>query len=143
MERTEAMSRRVNEPESGFASTNSLERAAQRLEKTETRVHRRLRTLTALMVVLAAVVIGLATVVQRNSHNVDNLEDITEETQDDVQHIDDFVTELEQPPTPEEQAQDQAVATVLQLVPENLPQIRQILCEAFPDTTPCLSQLRE
>lgn len=58
---------------------------------------------------------------------VHNIEDV----QTDIQEVAADVAEV----TPEEEAQNEAVARVLRQVPE----IRSILCEEFPTTAPCMN----
>lgn len=98
-----------------------------------------LRVLPAMVVVAAVVVIGLAVLVQNNDDNIDNLGDEVTELEDSVSEIDrstrrveTFVDDLETE-TPEEVAQNAAVTRAVQQVPA----IRDILCEQFPTATAC------
>lgn len=92
------------------------------------------------IVVLFVVCVGLAITVQANARNIDHLEgqvaDLTEtahQTQTSVDRLTTFVDELEAPPPPDEVAQDEAISNAVRLVPE----IRDILCEQFPQATAC------
>lgn len=90
------------------------------------------RAVPLVVSVLFVVVVGLAVLVQRNSRNVEDLTDATTHVQSSTHRVEDFVDELETE-TPEEAAQNAAVTAAVQLVP----QIKDILCQAFPEATAC------
>jgi hypothetical protein len=50
-----------------------------------------------------------------------------------VDHLDSFVEDLEGPPSPTEQQENEAISEAVRQVPE----IRAILCEQFPQATAC------
>jgi hypothetical protein len=83
--------------------------------------------------ILVVAIVGLAVLVQRNSGTVDDLQRQLTDVQAQVQNLEDFVAELQAPPTTEQQAQDEAISNAVRTIPE----IRSILCEAFPDATAC------
>lgn len=77
-------------------------------------------------------------ITKRNTH-IDAVSQSVEDLEIAVGHIEDVQTDIQSVAkdvaevTPEEEAQNEAVATVLRQVP----QIKGILCEAFPLSTPC------
>jgi hypothetical protein len=98
-----------------------------------------LRALPAVVFVAAVVVTGLAVLVQDNDDTIDtlgdevtNLEDLVEDVDRSTKRVETFVDDLEEQ-TPEEAAQQAAVTAAVQQVPE----IRTILCQAFPDVPAC------
>lgn len=98
------------------------------------------RILPAAVFVAAVVVVGLAVLVQQSDDNLDSLEDSVTTVEESVEsvaesteRVEAFVDDLEEE-TPEEEAQAAAVAAAVRQVPE----IREILCQAFPDVPACL-----
>lgn len=77
-------------------------------------------------------------ITKRNTH-IDAVSQSVEDLEIAVGHIEDVQTDIQSVAkdvaevTPEEEAQNEAVATVLRQVP----QIKGILCEAFPLSSPC------
>ena len=77
-------------------------------------------------------------ITKRNTH-IDTVSQSVEELEISVGRIEDVQTDIQSVAkdvaevTPEEEAQNEAVATVLRQVP----QIKGILCEAFPLSSPC------
>ena len=90
------------------------------------------RFIIFMVVVVAAVLVGFAILVQRNSGNIDRLQGNVEDLQGQVRELNDFVDELREE-TPDEIAQNQAVSDAVRQVPE----IKAILCEQFPLATAC------
>lgn len=86
-----------------------------------------LRLLPLVLFVTCMVVVALAILIQRNNENI-------EKVSASVEHLEDFVADLEEE-TPDEQARSQAITEAVRQVPE----IRGILCEQFPEATACIS----
>ena len=94
--------------------------------------------------VVASILVFLMTIAlqyqitKRNTH-IDTVSQSVEELEISVGRIEDVQTDIQSVAkdvaevTPEEEAQNEAVATVLRQVP----QIKGILCEAFPLSSPC------
>lgn len=91
-----------------------------------------LRILPVVVFVVAVVVVGLAVLVQGNDDNIDKLNESVSSVEGSTMRVERFVDELETE-TPSEAAQNAAVTAAVQQVPE----IRAILCEQFPDATAC------
>jgi hypothetical protein len=91
--------------------------------------------------VLCMAVIGLAFLVQSNNRNIDELnasvdeiDEATSEVRISVNRLVAFVDEIEADQAdPANQAQSDAISRAVAMVPE----IRDILCEQFPDATAC------
>jgi flagellar basal body-associated protein FliL len=91
--------------------------------------------------VLCMAVIGLAFLVQGNNRNLDELnssvdrvDEATGEVQTSVNRLVAFVDEIEAAESdPSSQAQQDAISRAVAMVPE----IRDILCEQFPDARAC------
>lgn len=88
---------------------------------------------------LFATTVALIVLVQSNDDNIDTLGDEVATLEDAVADVDQstdrvetFVDDLEDE-TPTEAARNAAITAAVQLVPE----IRDILCEAFPSATAC------
>jgi len=98
-----------------------------------------IKWLGLLLVVLLVVVIGIARVTQQNSHNVDDLADSVttlEKSVDEIKrstrHLEEFVEQLEAG-SPEEQQRNAAITRAV----NEVPRIKDILCEAFPEASAC------
>jgi len=91
------------------------------------------RFLMVLVLVIMVVVVGLAYLVQNNNRNIDRLDRNLAAMQVQVDHLENFVNDLEAE-SPDEEIQNQAVQEAVRQVP----QIRAILCEAFPDVPSCM-----
>jgi predicted PurR-regulated permease PerM len=109
-----------------------VEKSAVKVEDATDKVIAMVKVLGFLVFVLLVVVIGLAYVVHRNSQNIENLDKGVHEVQESVDHVEDFVNELEQAP-PEEVERNAAISEAVRQVP----QIKSILCEQFPNATAC------
>jgi cell division protein FtsB len=117
----------------GRSAAQRLNDTADRTEHTGQRSAAVVRWLALIAFILVVAIAGLAVLVQRNSSNVDELQGQLATVQAQVQHLEDFVNELQAPPTTEEQAQDAAISNAVRQVPD----IKSILCEAFPQATAC------
>ena len=115
------------------SAAQRLSDTADRTEHTGQRSAAIVRWLALIAFILVVAVAGLAVLVQRNSRNVDKLRGQLSTVQAQVQHLEDFVDELQAPPTTEEQAQDEAISNAVRQVPD----IKSILCEAFPNASAC------
>lgn len=98
-----------------------------------------LRILPLVVFVSAVVVGGLGVLVQSNSSNIDALDanvtelnKSTDAVEASTKRVERFVDDLETE-TPSEAAQNAAITAAVNQVPE----IRAILCEQFPDATAC------
>lgn len=91
-----------------------------------------IKWLLMIVFVLMVATIVLATVVTRNSRNVDRMSASVDEVKVSVTHLEDFVDELETN-TPEEQARNQAITRAV----HEVPRIKDILCETFPEASAC------
>jgi hypothetical protein len=91
--------------------------------------------------VLCMAVIGLAMLIQSNNRNIDELnssvervDEATSEVRVSVNRLVAFVDEIEAAESdPSSQAQQDAISRAVAMVPE----IRDILCEQFPDARAC------
>lgn len=88
------------------------------------RVSARLLALAAFAVTV--VVSGVGLMVQNLNRDVDDVSK-------NVDHMEKFVETLEAPPTANEAARNKAISDAVKQVP----QIRSILCEQFPEATAC------
>lgn len=91
-----------------------------------------LRLLPLVLFVTCVVVVALAILIQRNNENIENLKGSTRDVSVSVDHLEDFVADLEEE-TPDERARSEAITEAVRQVPE----IRDILCEQFPEATAC------
>lgn len=100
-----------------------------------------IKILAFLVFLMVVVTIGTLTIVQRNSHNVDTLDKSVASMDRSVKsvkrstdHLESFVRDLETE-SPQERARSAAITQAVQQVP----QIREILCQAFPEVPACKS----
>jgi uncharacterized protein YoxC len=94
------------------------------------------RALPFVGVGMLVVVACLAILVQRNSQNVDRVDDRLEDVSESVGRLEQFVDEMEAGPSSEQQAENDAIAEAVRLVPE----LKSILCEEFPQASACQQQ---
>jgi hypothetical protein len=85
------------------------------------------RFVVVLLCALWVVVAGLAVLVQRNNGNIERLDGRIDEVRTFVREVQDV--------TPEEAQQTEAITEAVKIVPE----LRIILCEAFPNVPTCAS----
>lgn len=76
--------------------------------------------------------IGLLVNSQRNSSNIDKLDDNVAEIRQTVRRLDHVASDIEDQ-TPEEQAQNEAISRAVEIVPD----LKIILCDAFPQANGC------
>ena len=98
-----------------------------------------IKWLGLLIMIMLVVVITVAWVTQRNSHNTEDLTDSVntlEESVDEIKrstrHLEEFVEQLEVN-SPEEQERNDAITRAV----NEVPRIKAILCEAFPEASAC------
>jgi cell division protein FtsB len=84
------------------------------------------------LIVLIVVLVGYATQVHFGNEDDEQLRRDVAQLQQTVDELDAFVDELREE-TPSEQERNDAITRAVQIVPE----IRGILCEAFPGATAC------
>ena len=94
--------------------------------------HKVVKFLAYVVVVLFVVIIGLSIQVQINRTNVNRIQTSVEETERLVHNIDAIANDLSDVSPDEE-----ALNTAIRLAVSEVPSIKEILCETFPDTTPC------
>lgn len=87
-----------------------------------------------LIAVLFVITIGLTWQSTRTNRDLDTLRQSTEDIQWVVHNLEAFVDEIKEP-TEEQHKRDQAISEAVKQVPE----IRSILCEAFPEASECAS----
>lgn len=85
-----------------------------------------------LLVLMLVVTVGVATITTRNSQNTDKAQHAIGRVEVSVDHLEAFVDDLEDQ-SPSEQERNTAITRAVHLVPE----IKQILCDAFPGATAC------
>lgn len=90
------------------------------------------RMVVFIVVVAVVVIAGLAVLVERNSSNIDKIDMQLQTVEEEVHDLTLFVAELKEE-TPDEQAENAAISNAIRQVPE----IKSILCEAFPNATAC------
>jgi hypothetical protein len=100
---------------------------------------RNLKLMVFIVFVTLVISIATATIVQRNTHNVesvqasvDHLEDSVDSVKESTDHLEEVAAGIEEQ-TPEEQARNAAIGKAVALVPD----IHDILCDAFPDVPAC------
>lgn len=97
------------------------------------------KALPVVVLVMFVTIIGLATLTQRNNRNNEDIRDTVQRVEESITHVEDqvdrldvFVDDLEAP-NPEDEARNAAITEAVNQVPE----IRGILCEQFPEATAC------
>jgi predicted PurR-regulated permease PerM len=85
-------------------------------------------------VVILIIIGGLGFLVQINSRNIDKLDTSVANMQVQINHLERFVSDLEEQ-TPEEQAENDAVQQAVTTIPE----LKSILCQAFPEVPECVN----
>ncbi|MGH9251231.1 MAG: hypothetical protein ACRD0W_17160 [Acidimicrobiales bacterium] len=100
-------------------AANKAAVAADKVNSAADVLHRRVRLLLFVTVVLLALAVAQQVQMTRLNDNVNDIEDAVAVGGDAVQELDEFAHSLVEPDTPEEQAQNQAVSdAVLRLIPE-------------------------
>lgn len=123
----------MSEPSEELKRTvNGAGAAVDRTEQATERVLRLLRLVLYATGVLVLACAALLYLTQQLSHEVDDVRGQTGLTGEQVDHLEEFVEELEDM-SPEEVAQSETTLRAVQLVPE----ILQVLCEVFPEATAC------
>lgn len=123
----------MSEPSEDLKRTVSgAGKAVDRAEQTTERVLRLLRLVVYGAGVLVFACAALLYLTQELGREVDGVSDDTMKTSEQVDHLEEFVEELEQE-NPEGVVQNAAIAEAVRIVPE----LREILCEAFPEATAC------
>lgn len=90
------------------------------------------RAVPMVVAILLVSTIGLALLVQRNSSNVDDLNDSVTNLETSTQRVENFVNDVEEE-TPTERERNEAITRAVQEVP----QIKDILCGEFPEAAAC------
>jgi len=107
----------------------TIEDVLRELHKKSINIKRLGMVTTALLVIT----VGLGWMVQGLNREVDSLKGGVDTVSASTNHVEKFVKQLEEDPTQEEVAQNQAVSQAVAQVP----QIKSILCEQFPEASNC------
>ena len=91
-----------------------------------------LRILPTAVFVLFVTTVYMGTLIQGNDDNIDALGTSVDSVSRSTQHLERFVSDLEDE-TPGEAERNAAITRAVELVPA----IREILCEQFPDAAAC------
>jgi hypothetical protein len=125
---------RVEDRKQIQAASDTLTTATEKTESLNETTLKILKIIGFFMFIEFVIMIGLAILVQRNNWNNEETSKAVQTVKVQVQHLDTFVTDLEQDVvTPEEQAQQDAVVRAVQIVPI----ILQVVCEANPTVPSC------